>query len=94
MGIEKFYKDNSIILSQVSLNVKNELTRLLKKLIELKYIKEVNTSNVKLELNFFNSLWITVHGIRKKNLHLTILENVEKTEAKTICRFFGRPKEV
>lgn len=93
MGIEKFYKDNSIILSQVSLNVKNELTRLLKKLIELKYIKEVNTSNVKLELNFFNSLWITVHGIRK-NLHMTILENVEKTEAKTICRFFGRPKEV
>ena len=93
MGIEKFYKDNSIILSQVSLNVKNELTRLLKKLIELKYIKEVNTSNVKLELNFFNSLWITVHGIRK-NLHLTILEKVEKTEAKTICRFFGRPKEV
>ena len=66
MGIEKFYKDNSIILGQVSLNVKKELTRLLKKLIELKYIKEVNTSNVKLELNFFNSLWITVHGIRKK----------------------------
>ena len=66
MGIEKFYKDNSIILNQVSLNVKNELTRLLKKLIELKYIKEVNTSNVKLELNFFNSLWITVHGKRKK----------------------------
>ena len=66
MGIEKFYKDNSIILNQVSLNVKKELTRLLKKLIELKYIKEVNTSNVKLELNFFNSLWITVHGIRKK----------------------------
>ena len=73
--IEKFYKDNSIILSQVSLNVKNELTRLLKKLIELKYIKEVNTSNVKLELNFFFFFLNTVHGIRN-NLDLTILENV------------------
>ena len=67
MGIEKFYKDNSIILNQVSLNVKNELTRLLKKIKKKKYIKEVNTSNVKLELNFFNSLWITVHKKKKKN---------------------------
>ena len=80
------YKD---VFKNIDTVVKNEINRLLNRAVELGYIEKINSDIVQLQLNSDNNVWITINSFRRK-LRFTILEDDNKTYAKSFSGFYGK----
>ena len=80
------YKD---IFKKIDTVVKNEINRLLNRAVELGYIEKINSDTVQLQLNSDNNVWITINSFRRK-IKITILEDENKTYAKSFSGFYGK----
>ena len=82
-----YYKN---ILKNVDDLVLKELVRILNNGLNKGLIDYADENNVKLELNMYNNLWITIKTKNNYICNFTILENEDKTKAKACSGKCGK----